>query len=589
MTDETIVDFKGPRFDGTAPEVPPCLILPLGHYDGRYVFLAPDGQLRQFGYRELGSAAGQASLFDGDVTYLKARWPRKSREGQILEDYDPKAAAAGLMEMCAQRGMWDPATSQRGRGIWLIEPENRLICHSGDRLLLGGIDEEGPPGIRAAGAIYPRRPAVMPPAIEPAAAQAVRELKRDFAWWRFQPLGFGGIHSDRGPDGLAAQMLFNATCLAMLGAAPRWRVHVLVKAVLGAGKSTLLEFVQGILGAGSIMMNNASEAGFRLSASDEARTVLLDEAEGDDPLTGVMSGIIRDIRQMSGGMHGARGAGGDAVRHFEIAVSAFLFCINMPVLLPQDMSRFLVLEMLPAIAVHERQARLAIERATQLSPALRARAFYGWDRFRENLNRCRAALVFRGCTGRQADLIGSLLAAGAMMLDDRPIDDRAADDLTEAATSLIDTMRVEQEDNSDAMQCWRRLINHRADKWRSGEALTVGMLLREAQDQGGTSARAALTDYYGMRIVNETSATMVEAPCLYVVRDKQHGFLREVYHDTRWREGVWGDGLGRLPGAVPISAKSPRIGGLPHRCIAIPLRYLPRPERDWVGEDEPDG
>jgi len=132
-----------------------------------------------------------------------------------------------------------------------------------------------------------------------------------------------------------------------------------------------------------------------------------------------------------------------------------------------------------------------------------------------------------------------------MMAEDRAIDAGIADDLAESAVPLIDAMHVEEEDNSDAMQCWHRLIQHRADKWRSGEALTVAMLLRDAQQRDGSSARDALGDYYGMRLVtDQASATLAEAPCLYVVRDKQHGFLREVFRDTPWREGGWGDGLG---------------------------------------------
>jgi hypothetical protein len=35
-------------------------------------------------------------------------------------------------------------------------------------------------------------------------------------------MGLGGVHSDRGPDGLGTKLLFDAACHAMLGAAPRW-------------------------------------------------------------------------------------------------------------------------------------------------------------------------------------------------------------------------------------------------------------------------------------------------------------------------------------------------------------------------------
>jgi hypothetical protein len=522
---------------------------------------------------------------------LKARWPRRNDEGLVI-DWNAKAAAAGLMAMCSQAGIWDQETPIRGRGVWR-GPDDRLICHSGDRLLSvapgAGLHSYGPAGVKIGSAIYPSRPRLTPPAMEPAPASEARAWRDDFQWWRFQPLGLGGVNSDRGPDGLAGDLLFAATCHAMLGAGPRWRVHPCIKAVHGAGKSTLLGFIAAALGPTALVMNNFSEPGFRRSLANEARTVLVDEAEGDSdgPGGGPMSQIIRVIRQMSGGegVRGGRGTGGPGAEFFEIAGTAFLFCINMPVLMPQDLSRIIGFEMLQALAAHERQAAEAFKRAADASAGLRARAFCGWDRFRQNLNRVRAALISRGCTGRQADQLGGLLAASAMMLEDRPIDDQAADDLAESVDPLIETMHAEEADNSDAVRCWLTLVSKRADVWRGGEGKTIGSMLRSAQETNGTEDRRALNDYCGLRLEREGGKSMPESPCLYIAN--KHEFLRTTYRDTPWRDGGWAHSLARLSGAAS-SKFTVRIGGIKQRAVAIPLRHLPQADRG-ADEEPPDG
>lgn len=588
MSDETVVDFRG-RGGGGGPErervIPDCPVLPLGHNSGRYYYLSGSGERLVLHFRELSAPSGQIALFNGDMAYPCAEWPRLDRDGAVIKnDWNPKKAAAGLIAMCVKVGMYDPETPIHGRGVWRVE-NDRLIGHFGNQLLFsdGGIAGAG---MKIGGAIYSARPPLEPPAAEPLPASAAKEFRRDFTFWRVRPMGLGGINSDLGPDGLAGDLLFAATCLAMLGAAPRWRVHTLVKAVHGAGKSTLLSFIAGALGPSAIVMNNFSEAGLRRSLEGEARPVFLDEAEGDEQ--GVMSQAIRLIRQMSGGqgVKGTRGTGDGGAQFFEIAGCAFLFCINMPVLMPQDLSRILVLDMLPAIPAHERQAYDAIARAERLSPGLRARAFYGWDRFRQNLVWLRAALVHRGCSGRQADQLGGLLAASAMMLEDQPIDQGHADDLAEALDPLIEAMKAEEADNSDALRCWRTLITTRCNVWRSGEAQTVGSILVDARADGGTEARKVLNFQCGMRLeAGDRGGSMPETPCLYV--SNQHGFLKEAFRDTPWRDGGWAHSLTRLTGASS-SRSAIKIGGSTQRATAVPLRHLPRPDRPGDEEEASD-
>ncbi|GEM_PF-1259082 len=555
-----------------AAKPPPCPIVALGHLRGNYFFLSPSGQFVQFNFRELSGVGGLLSLFDGDTAYLKAVWRRFDRDGDPMDDFNAKAATAGLIRRCADAGIWNPETPVRAYGVWRARDRAALIAHSGN-LLSFSDGETMSAGRRIAGAIYPALASVAAPSAEPATMRMVRELRQDFRLWRYAPLGNG---LDKGPAGLAADLLYCSSSLALLGAGPIWRVHTLIKAVHGSGKSALIEFLAAILGAQAVVMNNFTEAGLRQSLANEARAGLLDEAEGD--AAGLrMAQVIEVIRQMSGGtgVQGVRGSGDGTARHFQIAGCVFLACINMPPLLPQDQSRILVLEMLTAVKENESEARSAIARAEMSSPAFRARALAGWPRFQRNLPLLKQALLDLGASSRQGDQLAAVLAAGAMMSDDEPIDAADARHLAESVVPLLDRMRADEGDQSDARRCWLMLMSQPARHWRAGDDQTIASLLRLAQDQtAGVAARQTLDRNYGMRLVTSgATASMPEAPCLYVAN--QHQFLRELYQGTPWRESTWSPSLARLDDAS-ASANSVRIGGLKQRAVAIPFKHLPR-------------
>lgn len=338
----------------------------------------------------------------------------------------------------------------------------------------------------------------------------------------------------------------------------------MIRAVHGVGKTTLLDFIAAGVGDLAVQLNDFSEAGLRQSLTSEGRPVLLDEDESDP--SGRMSEAIRLIRRMSSGagVRGARGTREGIARRYDLAGSCFLFAINAPALAPQDLSRWMVFEMLPAVASLEAEAHRAIDRAPDAAPGIKLRAILGWDRFRINLKRLRAALLRRRCTPRQADQLGSVLAAGAMMLEDEPIDPGWAEDLTENAAAYIEATREEETDNGDARRCWLQLMTHNVQVWRGGEASTIQELLLTAQYQNAVDMRNTLAQNYGMRIVQNSSASVPEAPCLYIVN--QSAFLKRVYAGTPWADGGWRQSLVRLDGAAP-SKKPIRVGGVQQRAL----------------------
>jgi hypothetical protein len=560
--------------EGSAAPLPPCPITPLGHLGPRYFFITPSGQYRDLNYRDLGGAAGLLNVFDGYTDYLRAAWPRRDRDGAILDDFNAREATAGLMRMCAEVGIWHEPQVRR-YGVW--RDGNRLLAHSG--AVLTSTDGEQLPAGRIIGdALYPAFAKLAPPAFAAADAATAKALRQDFRLWRFEP-----VSPDLGASQLGADLLFCAASLALLGAGPSWRVHTLVKAIHGSGKSALLEFVGAILGVQAHIMNNLSEAGLRQTLTNEARAALIDEAESD-PAGMRMGQIIETIRQMSGGkgVEGVRGTADGVARHFQIAGCIFLACINPPPLLPQDASRILVLEMLQHARETEQAVRAAIERAEGNSAAFRARALAGWPRFLENLSHLKTALLDLGASSRQGDQLASLLAAGAMMTDDEPLDAAEARHLAEAVSPMLERMQAEESENGDAWRCWRTLLSERADAWRSGDLQTVASLLRAARDHTGTDARQALTNF-GLRLVERPSPGMPEAPCLYVARD--HNFLQRLFANTPWRGGGWASSLARLDGARP--SKTSLWVGVKTRAVAIPLHYLPDPANPDKAEPPP--
>lgn len=57
-------------------ELPECPAVALRQDHGRYFFLSGAGEIREFTFSQLASPGGLISLFDGNLEYLRDRWPR---------------------------------------------------------------------------------------------------------------------------------------------------------------------------------------------------------------------------------------------------------------------------------------------------------------------------------------------------------------------------------------------------------------------------------------------------------------------------------------------------------------------------------
>lgn len=268
----------------------------LGHRNGRFLYFSPSGKLHQLSAAEH-KDLGLIALFNGYTQWLRQNF--SSDNGTSWRNL-----ATWLMQQCASKGLFDETIEQRGPGVWRSQDDS-LVIHAGDSILIHGDWQRA--GFRQGDLIYPAAPAVARPADKPASAAEGRDLREAFALWNYETFG----DADLGPE-----ILMGFVGAAMLGAAPSWRVHLLVPGRLGTGKSSLSELVASVLGGGAFTTNNTTEAGLRQLLTGQARTIIFDEAEADASATEGIQKVIGLIRRMSGGKgaHTLRGSAGGASR-----------------------------------------------------------------------------------------------------------------------------------------------------------------------------------------------------------------------------------------------------------------------------------
>lgn len=546
---------------GGRPERP---FTPLGQRGGAYYVLSAAGEIRELSAREIGAVTGILSLTSGEVAWLLDRFPRFGKDGERLNDWHLKNATAEIMRQCARAGLWDADTPVRALGVW--RHQEALLVHAGDAVLLDGVWVAA--GRRIGPALYPAAPAILRPAAVPADQDTAQRVAQHLKLWPTK-------------QKVGRTLLYGWMAAAMLGAGPRWRPHFLVSGERGTGKSSLAEYVSATLGPQTRTVNNFTEAGIRQALTNEARALVLDEAEGS---TERVRKVIELLRQMSGGegVQGLRGTVGQGAQRFTLSGSVYLSAINAPMLEPQDRSRITEIEIVPPPkdAAAAAQVTDATRWVETVSPALRARAVAGWARFNENLAVLRSVLVERGCDGRQADQLGTLLAAGAMLHNDLPLESDGAAEIVAKVEPMLFRLRSEDEEDSDPRRCFATLMTTAIDHWKGGNRSTIGGVLQAALREPGVEQREALPIYglrvelYGVRWRDDGGADQeAPGPCLVVAN--RHEQLVRVFRDSPWGAGGWRRALLRLPGAR--EAPPLRFAGHRSRGVIIPAELLPLP------------
>ncbi len=357
----------------------------------------------------------------------------------------------------------------------------------------------------------------------------------------------------------------------MLGAAIKWRPHGLLVGPPGSGKSTLLE-IYAALSPLAMPVNDYTAAGVRQLLTGRAAPLILDEADEDPETMGRLQQVISLLRRASGG-EGARvvrGTGdGKAMRH-DFMSPAMMGSVLAPPLMPQDATRITKMEL---IRIPDGADPLPVDRMMQWckehATALWGRAIAGIPRFRRNLTVMRQTLIGKGCSPRLADQVGTILAARAMILEDEPLDEMAADEDASKVDWLLQTSDQAAEDAGPA-RCLARLLASQADILEGGERPTFAELIARALRSDDNDARRKLVRH-GLKL-RGWPVSSVRPESLLIAR--AHPALDRIFQGAVWQGGRWPDDLKHLPGASAPPDQISVASGIKWRVVVIPPETL---------------
>ncbi len=552
-----------------------CPVTALGKLKGKYWFFSPSGEEREVPYRQLFMRDGLEDLFEGDT-----RWLRENFNSDEKGGYSVARAGSWLLRECVKAGIFDPAIQRRLCGVWRAQDE--LVVHCGDRVLVNG--EFTRAGFRREEILYPLATKMTPPAYPPATAADGERLLEAIRCWQFE-------------DSAGPEIVLGFIGQALLGAAPDWRTHCFVRSPYGGGKTWLGELVANATGA-RLPNNNVTPANIYQSLTGEARAMIIDEAEKserDDRIVQVIE-LVRLMSGRDGGRIGRGSADGSGARSYQVNGSAFLLAILHPDLRPQDASRFIVLRLRPlptgrgATGLRER-ALQALRLASELSPHLLARAIQNWHRFLDTVAIYREACIREDVEPRSADSLAAVLAGRDLLIrDDLPGASEVDGDLARVAHLMI--RADDRQADSEGQQCLIHLLSSSVEKWSSGERMTVGEKIQEAQEPGAhRNGINRILGRAGLRLVYGKDAKTGQSVIEFLLIAHRHVGLEHIFAGTRWNGAVWKQALEDLRGAAPWG-QSTHFGGSPSvKALALPGFHLPRPEgmedRDNEGPDLP--
>lgn len=499
-------DSGGDGVDDEPGASTPCPVKALGHLAGVFHFLDVRGQKRELSARQLGARYDLLALFGGSDTWLREAYPKRvavkstDKEGKEstafrVVDFQVGAAAAALQRACFFAGLWGDHIMVRRPGIWR-DPEGTPVVHCGDAVLLG--DQWHQPGERTGDQIW----AAAAPTARPTAACGAdvgQELSAGLTGlWNWREVG-----SPIAALGLIAN--------AYYGSATEWRPAGFVTGSTGAGKSALLRVMRGAIPLHHYD-NDTSKAGIEQSVHARAMAIIIDEA-ADRANRDSARALVDLVLSAAGdeGTKGSRGTVDGKGRRIEVAGLILMFSINPPELEPQHLGRFTLIDLArPLDGADHRDAHRALARyARAHGPSLWGRALAGWDRYNRALAAFRAGLGNAGCSPREMDQAGALLAGWWVLVRDGVPDARGVAEGIAALDPDRTSGYIRRSEDVDADDRPQRMLQHLLSSMvalhRSTDREPVGKLLEIAWGDGDPlrndgDARELLT-HYGIRVI----------------------------------------------------------------------------------------
>jgi hypothetical protein len=582
---------------GTAHEAADdCPVSALGHNDGTCFFLDFAGQPRKFGARDLGNRHALMLLFGGDDTWPRATYPVKKEfedeRGNKVErivDFNVNKLTQDLIARASAAGIWGKSITLRQPGIWRGD-DGLPVVHCGDAVLIG--DKWKKPGFRTGKQIWAAAEPIPRPGVpcDPSIARILQEELQTH--W---------CYKDGGAAIATIGMLYSGwTCGALY-----WRMNGFVTGPTGCGKTSHMKVMRAAWPVHDYS-NDTSKAGMEQTIASRAIPSVIDEASDRNNNSGK---DLLDIVLSSSGDEGtklARGTTDGKGRTSEIVSSVVMYSIYPPPMQPQHLSRFVLIELeRPPEGADGRQdhARIA-EFVRTNAPGLWGRAIGALERYHESMLMFRTELAVHGCSPREMDSKGALLAGWYVMTNDGLPDQRALKEGIAALGGFISTAAEAEADDAPT-RALQHLLATQVQLHRSTDKDQIGELLEIAfgastEESRQPHAAAAVLGSNGIRPVQACRRPVpppdgAACSCYACFDDRQHKpvprigrgggvwiatrhpGLETIFKGSDFDGRKWLTAISRCRDARN-SDRNIRIGGAPGRAIWLPQHIIMPPD-----------
>ncbi len=516
----------------------------LGHRDGTYFYTTSEN--KQIVPMREHSSGNLLKLMR--LEYWKALYPKEQKSKKDGDGIDWMNAASVLISKCHERGIFNPLDI-RGAGVW--NDQGRIVVNMGNHLIVDGKKIEL--GDIRSQYFYTegmRLSQLREDALTAEECRTFVDACLSFKWVKPE---FGYL--------MAGGLVISRIC----GALPI-RPHIWLTGAASTGKSTLFtRLIKPVLGNNYLnVQGGTTEAGLRQSLQANAIPVIYDEFETNTKKSEAIVDSVIELFRCSWSDSSAltiKGGAGGNPSGFQARCSAIVSSIRIRLNNDADISRFAKVELRPHDSDAEHWKKLS-ELLEQIDEAYGEKLFARSIRLIPtlvlNFKKIKAALA-RQVGQRFGDQYGMLLAGYSILIQDEPITDEEAWELSQNM-SLIDEREIAL--NTDHEDALTHLISKKIQimnaegqriDFSCGEAIsrangTIGQWIREGLQQ------------LGIR-VDEDSVFIAS----------QHTELEsQIYRGTRWSQN-WAHALCRISGAekkvVWVFKKSYRGVSLPFRVF----------------------
>lgn len=533
---------------------------PLGHNQGQLFFFSSSA--RQVIEISASGLTNRGTLFSiAPLAYWKSAFPGS-------RDFDINATVDSLISSCHAVGVYDP-NRIRGRGAW--RDGDRTIFHLGDRLVVDGVQR----ALEDLGSRYiyiaaPPFQVDLGTPLDDREAEAFLDLCLSLQW----------------ESPTSGWLLAGWCAVASLCGILPWRPHIWITGGAGAGKTWVLDqIIRPAVGElGLFVQSKTTEAGLRQTIGSDARPIIFDEAEGEDPSARKRLQDVIELARASSSEEGTDivkgSASGQARRYKSRACFAFS-SINVGLSRTADESRTTVLPLLSP-ANETTELRTANEEHFVKLREMQAHAITN-DFGNKLLTRvlCEAPSILannkllsevaanRFASRRHADQVAILLA-GAVAFKFPGLLTR------ENAAELVDSLDwhaylplTDEGDERRLLDCLlqqqKRFMPTSSHTWAER---SIGELVAAAFGQADDSVLMDEASDYLKRCGFKVG---VEEKLLYI--SNNHCEIANSLQDTPWPKG-WPRILKRLPGATTPKDPVRFTSADKSRATAVPLSLV---------------